>query len=49
MAYSRFGTDREERINYDRMRKYGLKRAKNEMERAGLGLLSPLTPIPSGT
>jgi Xaa-Pro dipeptidase len=39
MAYSRYGTDREERINYDRMRKYRLKRARNEMERAGLGVL----------
>ena len=39
MAYSRYGTDREERINYDRMRKYRLKRARNEMEKAGLGVL----------
>jgi hypothetical protein len=39
MAYSRYGTDREERINYDRMRKYRLKRARTEMEKAGLGVL----------
>ena len=39
MAYSKFGTDREERINYDRMRKYRLQRAKEQMQKAGLGAL----------
>jgi Xaa-Pro aminopeptidase len=39
MAYSKFGTDREERINYDRMRKYRLQRAKEQMKKAGLGAL----------
>jgi Xaa-Pro aminopeptidase len=39
MAYSRFSTDREERINYDRMRKFRLDRARAEMKKAGLGAL----------
>jgi Xaa-Pro aminopeptidase len=39
MAYSKFGTDREERINYDRMRKYRLERAREQMKKAGLGAL----------
>jgi Xaa-Pro aminopeptidase len=39
MAYGKSGTDREERINYERMREYRLARAREQMEIDGLGAL----------
>ena len=32
MTYGKFGTDREERINYERMRNFRLARTKEQME-----------------
>lgn len=39
MAFGKSGTDREERINFDRMRKYRLERAREQMKKEGLGTL----------
>lgn len=39
MSFGKFGTDREERINYGRMREYRLARTREHMEKAGLGAL----------
>ncbi|MFH1651868.1 MAG: Xaa-Pro peptidase family protein [Chloroflexota bacterium] len=39
MAVPKFATDREERINYDRMRKFRLERAREQLKKAGLGAL----------
>ncbi|MFH1651577.1 MAG: Xaa-Pro peptidase family protein [Chloroflexota bacterium] len=39
MAIPKFGTDREERINYERMREFRLARAREQMAAAGLGAL----------
>jgi hypothetical protein len=39
MTLGTMGTDREERINYPRMREYRLARAKEMMEKHGIGCL----------
>lgn len=39
MSFGKFGTDREARIDYERMRKYRLERARQQMKKAGLGAL----------
>ena len=39
MSFGKFGTDREERINYKRMREYRLARTREQMKKAGLGAL----------
>jgi len=39
MTYGKFGTDREERINYERMRNYRLARTKEQMEKFGIGCI----------
>ena len=39
MSFGKFGTDREERINFQRMRDYRVARAKQKMEEFGLGCL----------
>ncbi len=39
MTYGKFATDREERINYERMRNYRLARTKEQMEKFGIGCL----------
>lgn len=39
MSFGKMGTDREERINYPRMRDYRLARAKEQMEKHGIGCL----------
>jgi Xaa-Pro dipeptidase len=39
MSFGKFGSDREERINYGRMREYRLARTREQMEKAGLGAL----------
>ncbi len=39
MTYGKFGTDREERINYPRMREYRLARTKEQMEKFGIGCM----------
>lgn len=47
MAVGTFGTmgsDREERINYPRMREYRLKRTKEAMEKSGIGCLVTWDP-----
>ena len=44
MTFGKFGTDREERINYERMREYRLARTREQMEKAGLGALITWEP-----
>jgi len=39
MSFGKMGTDREERINYERLREYRLARTREQMEKAGLGAL----------
>ena len=39
MAFGKSGTDREERINYERMRNFRLGRTREQMEKAGLGAI----------
>lgn len=39
MAFGKYAVDYEERINYDRLRKERLQRAKDQMEKDGLGAL----------
>ena len=39
MVYGIRGSDREERINYDRMRKYRIERVREQMDRFGWGTL----------
>ena len=39
MSFGSNGTDREERINYARMREYRLARAREQMEKFGIGAL----------
>jgi Xaa-Pro dipeptidase len=39
MVIAKFGTDRDERINYERMREYRLARTREQMARFGLGAL----------
>ncbi|MFC1896869.1 aminopeptidase P family N-terminal domain-containing protein [Thermodesulfobacteriota bacterium] len=39
MTFGKSMTDREERINYGRMREYRLARARQQMEKDGLGAL----------
>ena len=39
MEFGKFGTDREERINYDRMRKYRVGRVREMMKEYGWGTL----------
>ena len=39
MTYGKFATDREERINYERMRNYRLARTREQMEKYGIGCL----------
>ena len=39
MSWGSMGTDREERINYDRMRNYRLERMKKQMKKDGIGAL----------
>lgn len=39
MTFGKFATDREERINYARMREYRLARTKQAMEKEGIGCL----------
>ena len=39
MAIPRYGTDRYEGINYERMRNYRLNRTKEMMKKHGLGCL----------
>ena len=44
MSFGKFGTDREERINYERMREYRLARTREQMKKAGLGALITWEP-----
>ncbi|MFC2045213.1 M24 family metallopeptidase [Chloroflexota bacterium] len=44
MSFGKFGTDREERINYPRMREYRLARTKAQMEKDGIGCLITWCP-----
>jgi Xaa-Pro aminopeptidase len=39
MSFGMMGTDREERINYERMREYRLARTREQMEKFGIGTL----------
>lgn len=39
MTYGKFATDREDRINYSRMREYRLARTKQAMEKEGIGCM----------
>ncbi len=39
MTFGRMNTDREDRIDYPRMREYRLKRTKEQMAKAGIGCL----------
>ncbi len=44
MAIPKFGTDREERINYERMRTYRMKRTRDQMKKDGLGAIISWDP-----
>ncbi|MFH1092393.1 MAG: aminopeptidase P family N-terminal domain-containing protein [Pseudomonadota bacterium] len=39
MSFGKFGTDREQRIDYGRLRGYRLARTREQMKKAGLGAL----------
>ena len=39
MSFGKFVSDRQETINYERMRDYRLKRAVDQMKKDGLGCL----------
>jgi Xaa-Pro aminopeptidase len=39
MTYAKYGTDREQRINYERMREYRLARTREQMAKFGLGAI----------
>jgi len=44
MSFGKMGTDREERINYERMRAYRLARTREQMDKFGIGTLVSWEP-----
>lgn len=44
MTFGKMGTDREERINYERLRAYRLSRTREQMEKHGIGTLVSWEP-----